>query len=713
MAAQKIASEHGGSSGLEEILPTSAHAADEDDLGRLSMRETIERARSSGSLNIASRDLLCLPSALFQIHLSVTPEKLSSVPDEPPLPEKPGKKTGSNSTTWYDQQDLTFLRARNNQIVELQPELSLFGSLKTIDLQNNRLTSLPDSFADLTSLINLDLSHNALTSLPSHFFSLPSICLLDLSHNSLTALPFSMPFDPATTVPAHSRRSSGFFSPSEIVRATRPLPRLTSLDASHNKIISSAIHHDSLPQDLKTFSLTYNPLSDVAELLTSLSALTQLVALRLSGCDIDDTSFPATLLSSATKPTFPKLAVLDLEETRATQAAVSSALSGLTQSIDFEASVTDERTVPTGSLAVAVGKHVVREAWEIEADRFVQRLRERRSATNLKDTPVSESPPPPLPQPIQKEQWEIDAKQGLLSEGAQRRARAEAVAQRAAEDPRPVVGPTTTTAASHTTPVLGRYWDPHTLTLTLPPSTRRSVRHGTGAAAEEESLPRVTLPLTLIITQPFSDTLRTLELRGRRSEPGIVLPTSSDGSQHLLPRLETLNLEGCALSDVIPGAELANAGGTLGVLARLFPSLRNLELAYNDFTGAALGRGVLEELLFVSDGDNGRRVGLRRLVLCGNRIEELHGLRELAQVVFGAAVNVANVKAVDLCGKWTLEELDVRENSIAVLPGELGLLPLDSFLVDGNLFRVPPRRVWEREGTKGLLTWLRGRLEVQ
>lgn len=30
------------------MLPTSVHAADEDDLGRLSIRETIERARSSG-----------------------------------------------------------------------------------------------------------------------------------------------------------------------------------------------------------------------------------------------------------------------------------------------------------------------------------------------------------------------------------------------------------------------------------------------------------------------------------------------------------------------------------------------------------------------------------------------------------------------------------------------------------------------------------------
>jgi hypothetical protein len=39
----------------------------------------------------------------------------------------------------------------------------------------------------------------------------------------------------------------------------------------------------------------------------------------------------------------------------------------------------------------------------------------------------------------------------------------------------------------------------------------------------------------------------------------------------------------------------------------------------------------------------------------------------------------------ELRKKWTLEELDVRENSIAGLPGELGLLPLDLFVVDGNL----------------------------
>lgn len=121
------------------------------------------------------------------------------------------------------------------------------------------------------------------------------------------------------------------------------------------------------------------------------------------------------------------------------------------------------------------------------------------------------------------------------------------------------------------------------------------------------------------------------------------------------------------------------------MLAQLFPSLRNLELAYNDLTGAALARETLEQLLFASevDADGARRAGLRRLCLCGNRIGELEGLRELALAVFGAAEGDGD--GDERRKRWTLEELDVRENSIAVLAGELGLLPLEIFLVDGNL----------------------------
>lgn len=701
MAAQKG---HVSSAGVEDAIPSALGGAptDEDDLGRLSVRETIQRARSSGSLNLASRDLPCIPSALFELHLSVTPEKLASVPEEPPLPEKPSRGATSNSTTWYDQQDLTFLRARNNQIVEIQHEISLFGSLKTIDFQHNRLVTLPESFADLTSLVSLDLSHNALTSLPPQFFALPSLSVLDISHNSLTTLPFNMPFDPATKTPAPTRRSSDFYSAPEIVRATRPLPRLTSLNASHNKIVASDIHRDAIPQDLKAFNLTYNPLGNVAGLLASLSAVTQLVELRMSKCDIDDTSFPTSLLSSAVNARpFPKLAVLDLEETRATKESVSAALSALAQTLDFEISVDDHRTVPAGTLAVAVGKRIVREAWEIEADRQAQRLLEKRSGANLRAAAAASAPAlPPPPLPVPKEQWEIDAEHGLLSEGAQRRARAEAT-QRVADD---VVVERPPASATEAPTPLDRYWDARSFTLTLPSSTGRSARAGS-STKEPDPLPRATLPLALIAPQSFADTLRVLELRGRRAEPAFILPAGVGADcGPLLPHLETLNLEGCAMSDTVPGAE---GGGTLRVLARLFPSLRNLELAYNDLTGAALARETLEQLMFAGEvgGDGPRRAGLRRLCLCGNKIGELEGLRELARAVFGAEEGEDERRK-----RWTLEELDVRENSIAVLAGELGLLPLEIFLVDGNLFRVPPRRVWEREGTKGLLTWLRGRL---
>lgn len=48
MVAQKTLSAHRGSNGVEGDLSITSHAAEEDDLGRPSIRETIERARSSG-----------------------------------------------------------------------------------------------------------------------------------------------------------------------------------------------------------------------------------------------------------------------------------------------------------------------------------------------------------------------------------------------------------------------------------------------------------------------------------------------------------------------------------------------------------------------------------------------------------------------------------------------------------------------------------------
>ena len=95
-----------------------------------------------GALNLASRDLPCLPSALFEIHLGIKPEPLKSVPVEPPISTSTtdeisaGRRRGgqSNAPSWYEAQDLEVLKAWSNEIVEIQPEISMFGSLKTIDV---------------------------------------------------------------------------------------------------------------------------------------------------------------------------------------------------------------------------------------------------------------------------------------------------------------------------------------------------------------------------------------------------------------------------------------------------------------------------------------------------------------------------------------------------------------------------------------------------
>jgi len=60
--------------------------------------------------------------------------------------------------------------------------------------------------------------------------------------------------------------------------------------------------------------------------------------------------------------------------------------------------------------------------------------------------------------------------------------------------------------------------------------------------------------------------------------------------------------------------------------------------------------------------------------LRGNQITHLDGFAAIAQMFKGNR----------LVSEWKLEELDLRDNEIGRLPPEMGLLPLDVLLVDGN-----------------------------
>ncbi|ETW83479.1 hypothetical protein HETIRDRAFT_383547 [Heterobasidion irregulare TC 32-1] len=744
--AKKAMTASGGASpivraaaGLDDAL-----FAQEDpnlDMGRRSVRETIERARSTG------------------------PAKLALVPDEPPLPENPKRRGESESgaPSWFEQQDLSVLKAWNNEIVELQPEISLFGSLQNVDLRNNRLTTLPDTFPDLTSLTVLDLSRNKITHFPTNFFALPALISLNISHNALVSLPFNTPFSHGVAPPSRLRSTDLFAT--AIVRADQPLPRLTTLDASHNKIAASSIDIDHLPQALATLDLSENPLasgsgSAVAALLSALSTLPKLETLRLKKADLDDRAFPSSLFPSA--DVFEKLTLLDMEETHVTKVAVAKAFSVLSsRECDFDgivATAADEddvgpppRSVSASIIKIIVGKKVVREAWEIEADRRAK-LRSRRSAGNLRSAASEDAqlsslatpPPPPLPtttpstlraaparklvepkREVAKEQWEIEAEQGLLTEGGRRRARALAAA---AAQQQPASSQEGSPASDSGNPggllLKSKYYDARTQTLALPalapPSRRAGHKHGFSLASNafsgsaesaDVAIPSATLPLSFIVAQPFADTLRVLALKGRRADSSFVLPSEGGARGPFLARLEELCLEGCGLGDeVAVAAAGASVGGeekrredVLGLVARLFPSLRMLDLSYNDLVGDTLRAETLARLLSSAPGEG--RAGLRQLRLRGNRIARLDGFVEVARTLFGAGKSGEGAG-----GRWVLEELDVRDNAVEGLAGELGLLPLEVFLVEGNAFRVPPRRIWEREGTKGLLAWLRARV---
>ncbi|KAF9546309.1 L domain-like protein [Agrocybe pediades] len=746
---QMSASGGGGSGGggmnmgsLEDALPelTKKPQEEEDLLGRLPVRETIEQARSTGSLNLATRSLVCLPSALFEIHLGLTPDPLRSVPTEPELPVSETKvgRRGVDKPAWFEAQDLTSLKAWNNDIQEIQHEISLFGSLKTVDLHQNKLSSLPNTFADLTSLTVLDLSHNSLTSLPEKLFALPELTTLNLSHNKLTALPFNAPFIDSNGRPkANPQSSGGFFTPA-VSHATTPLPRLINLDASHNKITASAID-ERVPVSITKLNLSGNPLGPSTKLMRNLASLKRLKEALFEKCEIGDDSFSGDAFGS---DAFPSLRLLDLSETQVTLDVVKSSLKNVNQELNFDFSTEGP---PEGVMRVLVGKRVIKEAWEIELERRANARKAAASslggdwdepaplpavkaaaaATPSRQKPEEKAKPAPAkPKEVVKEAWEIEAEQGLLTEGGRRRARAQAAAAAAAAQTQTE---STSNSTSSTSGLSNpQYFTQNTQTLRLPASTPPAKGAGHARAfsvatpsalssladrTADIEVPTPTLPLSAIVAQPFANTLRVLILANRRMDKTFALPAFSANLGGFLPCLEELDLEGCNLADTVQvSTHTASSSGSttpprttefiIPLLTTLFPSLRTLNLSYNLLTNASLTPPSLSELIMVSS-DSPHRKGLRHLRMRGNRFTELDGFLEITELFKG------NRQVPE----WKLEELDVRDNEITKLPPELGLLPLDVFLVDGNSFRVPQRRVWEREGTKGLLSWLRGRME--
>lgn len=582
--------------------------------------------------------------------------------------------------------------------------------LTLFQLHKNKLTYLPNSFADLTALTVLDLSHNALNTVPDNLFALPELITLNLSHNHLSSLPFNGPFKDAGRSRVNQLSGGSFFAP-VVTRSATPLPRLVHLDASHNTIAAQAIH-DNIPVSLVKVDLSSNPLGQSQRLLQNLASLNWLKELRLAHAEVGADSFPSSLFRS--RP-FPCLRLLDMEETQVHLDVVKEALKPMHQELDFDF-VNDDP--PEGVTRVLVGKRILKEAWEVELERrsktrvaitveFTDDWSEHQPQKRSNSRAETVSPTPSSttktqvaksivkPKDVQKELWEIEAEQGLATEGGRRRARAAAASEGQPSQDTGVTPPSVTSS-----PCLGlinpQYYSAATQTLRLPASVPlQKVGHtrafsvaatspssNATSRTEDLAIPTPTLPLSSIAAQPFADNLKVLILSNRRMDKSFALPSPLDSCGGFLPRLEELQIEGCNLSDLVPTTVLSSnltSGANspqrsneylIPTIAKLFPNLKTLNLSYNAITNTSLTPDALSSLILASP----RRNGLRHLRLRGNKISDLEGFLKLAEA-FKRNRDVPS---------WKMEELDLRDNEIGKLPPELGLLPLDIFLVDGN-----------------------------
>ena len=576
----------------------------------------------------------------------------------------------------------------------------------------------------------IDLSHNSLASLPENFFALPDLATLKLSHNGLTLLPFGHPFEPANAQRLRQRKGNDFFSP-EIRRADEPLPSLRVLEVSFNNLTAAGVDQP-IPARLVRFDLSSNPLGpDSRSLISRCSRLSNLKELLLQKADIDNNAFPDDLFSNAA-PQYPRLQFLDLGETKVTETAIRSAFSSTSKVLDFE--ITDSaQEPPEGTVKVVVGKKVVKEAWEVEVERSIGRRRGRMAASEGRENetpgsktaskdPLEHEPPltegqrrlaqaraaayteeasretvHPLPvvdepsrkQVVVKAAWEVGTEVGLTA-GAQRLQRAKlapqqtevAVGGRGESFENPDAAQLPYSLAT------SKYYVADEHTLTLPPSSAPtksfmharsfSVAHSmTPGSVSDLVVPTPTLPLSYIVEHsPVAATLRVLKLDKRRLDRSFSLPLlASIPEEGFLPRLEELSFESCGLGDTVScfeGDDSSNRKSEplLPLLARLFPSVLMLNLTHNSLTSHGLTTAHLSELLLH------KGTPLRQLELSSNRLADLEGFVGLAGMFKGN-------REVQ---RWRMETLDLRDNEIGKLPAELGLLPLDVFLVEGNTY---------------------------
>ncbi|GAA5931505.1 hypothetical protein JCM1841_003557 [Sporobolomyces salmonicolor] len=319
----------------------------------------IEAAKRSGRLNLASRSLTAVPSAVYS---ALLPRSSTYHPSNraPPtfraasgvdlsIPSRENDQDDSSSARWYEQQDLKTLNLSNNEIKVLEEEIGGFEELEILDVHNNALTAVPISLAWIVHLTALNLSSNHLASFPLQLLNLRHLRDLNLSHNGMRTLwppdwrvqlndtlkppdasPSATPESPEVTNGFWDSFPSSPFKRREGANGTSnsraPFPLLTTLNLAGNAFEKDSFTQKGfeLPARLTTLDLSECQLVESAVPPEVFGSLRELSSLDLSGNDLGDDLFSPSLFrsrsllsspSSSSTPLprlFPALRTLDL-----------------------------------------------------------------------------------------------------------------------------------------------------------------------------------------------------------------------------------------------------------------------------------------------------------------------------------------------------------------------------------------------------------------
>eukprot|EP00878_Enallax_costatus_P026031 GHUV01027903.1.p1 GENE.GHUV01027903.1~~GHUV01027903.1.p1 ORF type:complete len:599 (+),score=189.93 GHUV01027903.1:562-2358(+) len=235
-----------------------------------SLNKLITNSRSTGALNLASKQLKEVPPTVYNV------------------------EADGENVKWWEVNELTKLDLSYNEIQHLPEQLwAGVTALNTLHLSSNKLRQLPQGISALSALKLLDVSDNPLSSLPEEIASLPALASLSCSNCSIPALPDALGVQQPnltavnasgnhlTAVPTGLRAASSLavlnLGRNQLtdISAVAGLQSLKELDVSYNKLQALPESVGNLPR-LSVLDAKNNQISGLPAALGTATALLEL-----------------------------------------------------------------------------------------------------------------------------------------------------------------------------------------------------------------------------------------------------------------------------------------------------------------------------------------------------------------------------------------------------------------------------------------------------